>query len=484
MSYAIRLVTSGLSLKNLRTKFLQFRRKFKISTQISLTYALILFMTLILTNVGTTAGVWYLFHHQAATAMDISIEKTLFKVRDLKVIDENIFTYDEMMSGVICRATDENNNLILDTNPSFAPTEKILQFLRKDSPFWSSKNYQLLETPHAFFYYKNIPVEVGGKIFQLQFFKSITFEKDFIHWLLWIILIVDLIGMTFAVMSGHILSKKILKPLRLVTATAQEISAGHLDRRIKMEKFGDEVSELADSFNKMLDKIEDNFIQQQRFISDASHEFRTPITIIRGYADMLESFGADDPDLLQEATIAIKSSSKNMQHLIESLLFLARADQNVLPLNKNPIEVNEMLKAIVESYNTPRLEFVHGKSFEFVGDANFLEKMFHKFIDNALNYSKDKVTVELQTFQNSATVKIIDRGIGIAEENHQKIFNRFFRVDKSRTQSDDENKFIGLGLSIAKWIADQHEIKIEIESELDKGTTIFCNLGNNLGIKF
>ena len=480
MSYAISQPTSKFSIKNVHTKFLKFRSKLKLSSQISITYALILLATMILTNVVTTAGVWYLFHHQASTAMNISIEKTVAKVQSSKKFDDELFQYGAIVSGVILRVTDENNNLILDSNPHFPPIEKNLKFLRNNSPFWSSKDYQLMETPRAFFYYKDIPVDLEGKIFHFHFFKSITFEKDFIHYLLWMLFIANLLGMGFALICGNILSRKILKPLRQVTATAAEISAGNLDKRIDVEKAGDEVSELSESFNKMLDRLEDNFKQQQRFIADASHEFRTPITVIRGYADMLESFGADDPELLREAVSAIKNSSKNMQHVIESLLFLARADQNTLPLTKNPVEINEMLKSVVESYNTPRLEFVQGKSFEFIGDVNFLEKMFREFIDNALSYSQDKVIVELQKEKNFATVKIIDKGIGIAEENLQKIFNRFFRVDKSRTHSDGENISAGLGLSIAKWIADNHDIKIKIESEPNKGTTVFCHFTVNL----
>ena len=157
-----------------------------------------------------------------------------------------------------------------------------------------------------------------------------------------------------------------------------------------------------------------------------------------------------------------------MQDLIESVLFLAREDQNNLPLKKIPVEVNELLQSLCKSYNNPRIEFLQGENFETDGDKDFLEKMFRELIDNALNFSEEKVTVAVENF----SVKIIDRGIGISEENREKIFDRFFKIDRSRTQIEGKKNSVGLGLSIAKWIADKHGLKIEIDSELGIGTTI------------
>ena len=202
-------------------------------------------------------------------------------------------------------------------------------------------------------------------------------------------------------------------------------------------------------------------------VANMSHELRTPLTIIRGYADVLENFG-EDLELVAEATEAIKKSAQNMQDLVESVLFLARADQNNLPLKKIPVEVNELLKSVVERYNNPRLEFLPGETLNIEGDKFFLERMFREIIDNALTFSDAKVFVKVE----NSCVKFIDSGIGIAAEDVEKIFDRFFKIDKSRTSNMDEKNSAGLGLSIAKWIADNHGIKIEVKSELGKGTTV------------
>jgi len=449
-------------IKNLRER--------KISSQINLTYGAILLSTLIFTNIGTTAGIYYLFHHQAARSIDTSVEKVISRVNEVQTIDENFFAIN-IMPSVIFRVTDDGGKIIFDSNPYFAATERMLKRVRENPPFWSSDKYILLETPHSFFYYKNLPLEIGGRMFHFHFLRTITFEKQYIRYLLWAIFFADLIGLGLALMAGNILGKKVLKPLKEVTETAREISIGSMDKRLKVESSGAEVKELSLTFNTMLDRLEKSFVQQQRFIADASHELRTPITVIRGYADMLEKYGAEDKEILEEATAEIKKSAQNMQYLVENLLFLARADAGTQPLKKMPVELNEILKIAVESFKNPRVKFNGDKKFEVAGDSEFLKKMFAAFIDNALIYSQEKVLVKLENFGTRAVVEISDSGVGIAEENIDKIFDRFFRGDKSRVKADEDKISAGLGLSIAKWIADNHGVKIEVASAPGKGTT-------------
>lgn len=467
MSFAISRADEKFFPANLREKFLKFRNRQKLSSQISLTYAIILATTIILTNAGTTAGVYYLFHHQAARALDISIERTTKKAVELQTVDESFFSLGTIMPSVFYRVTDSSGNKIIDSSPTLPATERILKYVREDPPFWSDENYQLIETPHSFFYYRDLPLEVGGQIFHFQLFKTITFEKQFIQYLLITLVVVNIGGLILALIFGNVLSKKILQPLRQVTLAAGEISAGNLNKRIAIEKSCDEVNELSDSFNKMLERLEESFTRQKRFIADASHEFRTPITIIKSYAEVLENYGTET-ELREESTTAIKNSAEGMQSLIEKLLFLARADEGNQPIKKIPVELNEILKSTIK--NNSRVDFSGSENFNFIGDPEFLKKMFGEFLNNAMSYSTEKISVEVHEEKNFASVKIIDRGIGISYENREKIFDRFFRADKSRTKSDDEKISAGLGLSIAKWIADQHNIKIKVQSELGHGS--------------
>ena len=220
-------------------------------------------------------------------------------------------------------------------------------------------------------------------------------------------------------------------------------------------------------------RVSESFSRQQRFVNDVSHELRTPLTVIRGYADILERYGAADPELFREAVTSIKNSAQNMQNLVENLLFLARAQHGNQPLTKVPIDLDELLKKFVEAYRSPRVHITKLAPCKISADAEFLKKMFAAFLDNALRYSPpDKpVTLELTTAADSATLKFIDCGVGIPKEDREKIFDPFYRADKARTKISVGENSVGLGLSVAKWIADRHGIKIAVSSIAGAGST-------------
>ncbi len=224
------------------------------------------------------------------------------------------------------------------------------------------------------------------------------------------------------------------------------------------------------SFNVMTKSLQENFKSQQRFIADASHELRTPITIILGYADMLEKYGTEDKDLFEESVAEIQKSARNMQSLVDSMLFLARADSGIHVFNKINFEVGEVLRTVVRSLDNPRTDLRLSCPGKIFGDPEYLKIMFREIIANALDYSEEIVTVEVLDVDNAVEVKVIDRGIGINPEDREKIFDRFFRSDRSRTKFDEKIS-AGLGLAVAKKIADVHDVKIEIESTPGKGTT-------------
>ena len=397
------------------------------------------------------------------------------KISELNELDNDFLNFGTVLPGVILRVTDDEGRKIIDNDPNFPELKKVSTFARENPPFWSSEKYKFLEMPRSYFYYKELSSEIGGRLFHFHFFRNITFEKEFIGYLLLTLFAVNFVALFLAIMSGYFWSIKILSPLRRVTRTAREISAGNMDKRIVVEKTGDEVSELSESFNLMLDRLQQSFEQQQRFVADASHELRTPITVIRGYSEMLERYGLHDQEIFQEATTSIKNYAQNMQKLVESLLFLARADQNNLPTKKTLLNLNEVLKSAVKTFNTSRIKFFDGESCEIFGDGELLKKMFSEILENALHYSDEKsfVMIETKKTDKKISVKISDEGIGISAEDCPKIFDRFFREDKSRTQTDEKKISAGLGLCIAKEIADKHGIEIKVESELGKGTTFF-----------
>jgi signal transduction histidine kinase len=259
-----------------------------------------------------------------------------------------------------------------------------------------------------------------------------------------------------------------------------------MDKRIAVPPARDELAELAETFNHMLDGLEGGFEQQKRFVSDASHELRTPVTVILGYSDLLSRWGRSDESVLDEGISSIRSEAENMQQLIEKLLFLARADQNRQVLHKENIELSELLADIIKKMKLVTkdhtVELLQNDDGMIYGDLVTVRQMFRIFLDNSTKYTPKggRIVVVSQKVTNAQgsfmEVDLSDNGIGIAKEDQQKVFERFYRVDTSRTKVQGGVSGTGLGLSIASWIAEQHGIEISLTSELGEGTTIHLRI--------
>ncbi len=451
--------------------------KLKLSVKITLIYAAMLIIVLVIISTLTTAGVYMSFYHQAQLAMESSIAHTMEKLNRGDRLDSSFWVGDPVTQGVVLRVTDTKGGTIIENDPQFPTVSDMISHVRKNPPFWANQNFILIETHEAMIYYKRITLERGGQIFYLNFFRTITLEKQFLRYLLVILFTVNILGLILALIVGYIVSNKILQPIREVTKTAKSIEANNMDERLALRKTKDEVTELAETFNHMLDRLQESFKQQQQFVSDASHELRTPVTVILGYSDMLVRWGKEDEELLDEGITSIQTEANNMHKLIEDLLFLARADQNKQMLIKAPTELSAIIDFVAEKIRLKEnqtIDVLINDIGEIFADKDAIDRMLTIFIDNGIKYSGDDGKVRIYSRRESKFMKVSieDNGIGIPHEHHEKIFERFYRVDSSRTKQIEGVTSSGLGLSIAKWIADQHDIKIDLESEVDKGTKI------------
>ena len=465
------------SIEDLKIFLTDYVNKLKLSVKITLIYAAMLIVVLVIISALTTIGVYMSFYHQAQLALESSISHTMDKLNRGDPLDSSFWVNDPITQGVVLRVTDINGGTMLENDPQFPSVNDMMSQVRKYPPIWANQKFKLIETHDAMIYYKRITLERGGQIFYLNFFKTITLEKQFLRYLLTILFVVNIVGVIFALIVGYIVSSKVLKPIRDVTNTAKSIEANNMDERLELSKSQDEVTELADTFNHMLDRLQESFKQQQQFVSNASHELRTPVTVILGYSDMLVRWGKEDEELLDEGITSIQSEANNMNLLIEDLLFLARADQNKQMLIKAPTELSAVIDNVTEKIKlktNQTIDVLINDVGEIFADKDAIEKMLTIFIDNGIKYSGDdgKVRIYSRRDEKFMKVSIEDNGIGIPKEHQEKIFERFYRVDSSRTKLSEGVNSVGLGLSIAKWIADQHDIKIEIESEIDEGTKI------------
>lgn len=291
-----------------------------------------------------------------------------------------------------------------------------------------------------------------------------------------------------SIRSASKMAKKHLKPIVTMTDQVKDMSANNLSTRLNVSGTKDELKDLALTFNQMLNDIQKSYEREKQFVSDASHELRTPIAVIKGYAGMLNRWGKDDPAILDESIQAILGETDNMHSLVESLLFIARNDKGSLKMDTTEFNFTDLVTEIVKE--TRLIDSQHEivdtleSNIYIHGSLDKLKQALRIFIDNSIKYTPDsgQIKISLRRSEHHSIIILSDNGIGISKEDLPNIFDRFYRADKSRTKMrENQHGGTGLGLSIAKIIIEQHGGTIHVASELNEGTTftIFLPLIDN-----
>ena len=300
--------------------------------------------------------------------------------------------------------------------------------------------------------------------------------------------------------------RKKLAPLNRLAATAQLISSANFEGdsfhalEDALEKIdasqtdchlstgNTELQGIESAINNLIDRMKQSYVQQARFVSDASHELRTPISVIQGYANMLDRWGKEDEKVLEESISAIKTESESMSKLVEQLLFLARGDNGKNQLNMEDINLNAMMQELYDEYLMvdPAHEFIlknEGTPVMAYGDYAMIKQTARILTDNAVKYTPEGNEIYFSAYTDEKGVPVFevqDTGIGIAPEDLPKVFERFYRADDARNRKTGGT---GLGLSIAKWIVDRHGGHFDIKSYPDAGTrfSVFLPVKNPEG---
>ena len=252
------------------------------------------------------------------------------------------------------------------------------------------------------------------------------------------------------------------------------IDARQLDTRIQVDDLQEELKNVAVAINGMLDRINASYAAQMRFVSDASHELRTPIAVIQGYANLLDRWGKEDEKTLTESVSAIKDEAGNMKDLVEQLLFLARGDSNRIRLIAERVELSLLMKEVADEsrmVDSGHEFIVSGGSAVIMADRALIKQALRILVDNAIKYTDAGGEIRLTAEMDGefARLSVADNGIGIKPEIIPYVFDRFVRADESRTRATGG---AGLGLSIAQWITVRHEGHVEVLSREGVGTKI------------
>ena len=273
---------------------------------------------------------------------------------------------------------------------------------------------------------------------------------------------------------GYWMSRRALSPVDALVRTAREVGGTNLNSRLQKLKTGDELQRLSDTLNEMLDRIESAFLRVSQFTADASHELRTPVSLIRTEAELALRRSRGEAEY-KEALRHILLEAERTTALIEQLLSLARADSGRETVHLQPLNWGQMLGTVLDGWRqvaTMRsMELsanIDGQSVFVMGDESLLRRLADILLDNAFKYTSSPGSVHLQLEQKgqSAVMTVQDSGVGIAEDEQNKIFERFYRVDKARSRAQGGT---GLGLAIAQWIVAQHHGSIVVESRPGAG---------------
>ena len=254
-----------------------------------------------------------------------------------------------------------------------------------------------------------------------------------------------------------------------------EEAIGQIDIGGRLSTGDKDLQGLEEAINSMLARMHAAYRQQAQFVSDASHELRTPIAVIQGYVRMLDRWGKDDEKVLEESIAAIKTETGHMKTLVEQLLFLARGDSGRQQLNPEPMDLSGLMAEVLEEYRMidEGHEWRQGRlePAPVNADPALIKQAVRILVDNAVRYTPEGGSIRLSAgmIEGRAFFEVQDGGIGIAEEDVPRIFDRFFRADPARARASGGT---GLGLSIARWIVERHEGHFEVISRPELGTRI------------
>jgi len=466
-----------MSLKNAKPIFL---KKVSIRTRLTLFYSLAAFILLTIITLflyWETTNILYKANYQFLLDEADSIQYVLrTKPTDLNTLKQEVIELPDKSGDSIyryfIRVYNENKHVMIET-PGLAailPADKLFSSVKLDKVsfrWYSSKNtkYLVLQSPISLTDKKNGSIQI---MLDISHQHSVISDRK-------ILIIVLLVSTLSSLLLGFFIAHRGMQSLYVLTDTVKKITATSLHRRIDPNSLPKELDKLGLAFNQMLDRIESSFVRLKQFSSDLAHELRTPINNLIGETEITLS-RAHSIDEYQHVLISNLEEFQRISQLIENILFLSRAENPQLEIQKTLLSAHDEIAVICDYYQAMADEKNITVTYEGKADLHVNPIMFRRMISNilsnSLNYTPAGGWIRFViTDLHNQHVQIVlsDNGIGIPAEHLPKIFDRFYRVDSARSQHSGG---VGLGLAIVKSIVDLHQGTLSITSEPEKGTRI------------
>jgi heavy metal sensor kinase len=433
------------------------------------------------------AGMWIILRHNLYDLVDDGLEAQVDDLKNFlqtqppdrplaKLQEEVHETYAIEHSGDYLELYADNNQLIYRSafvqahESSLLPPDQVKRPINRTRRI-DGRAYR--------FIFQNL--EVNGRVYTVEMGVPADDAVETLHLFRFYLLMFAPVLLLVAAGGGYWLSRRALSPVDSLVRTAREVSGTNLSSRVQKLETGDELQRLSDTLNEMLDRIESAFQRITQFTADASHELRTPVSLIRTEAELALRRSRGEAEY-KESLRHILLEAERTTVLIEQLLSMARADSGRETLNLQPVDLRQTLRSVVDGWQQVatirNLQFstsLDEQSSYVMGDETLLRRLTDILLDNAFKYtpSPGEVHLSLEQKAENAVLTVRDSGVGIAEEDQTKIFERFYRVDKARSRAQGGT---GLGLAIAQWIVTQHRGSIAVESRPGEGSTFRVEL--------
>ena len=437
----------------------------KLRTKIHLFTTLLMLILLIIMN-----SVVYLLYKEIA----IDTEYKQLKTRSEELLTSSTQLNENIDPNSILRAYMPTNGAIRVLN------EQGIEITSVQSSINFDINNLNFEKKQVFGHFETdgiplIVVEIysiwtNGSVVKLQLIQRLDDVANTLTLLKLSLIVVTVLVTIPLLISNMILSRIIVKPLeKLSSIMKKSRSAGTYEKIENVTKGKDELAEIGHTFNDMMDTLETNYLKQQQFVTNASHELKTPLTVIESYAKLLLRRGFTNEKIAKEALDAIVNQSSHMNGLIVQMLELAKNKEQIQLLVER-INLSQLLKSTLEqmcqAYHR-KFELKGSADFSIYTDEQMLKQLLFILLDNARKYSEKEIVIHVKEKTNFLLISIQDFGEGIPENQLPHLFDRFYRVNEDRNRKTGGT---GLGLAIAKELSEQLQIKIDVESQIGIGT--------------